>query len=124
MTLNNGDASDVKLAFDGGANMETLAFVKGNTLGIKLNPKTTKLSADYDAFKDKNGWYSLDFEMTGSMKRPIPIPKMGNAVNQIIENKKNEAGKAAQKEIDRQKKAAQDKINQELQNKVKGLIKF
>ncbi len=135
MTLNNGDEGDVKLAFDGSANVDTLEFLKDNTLALKLNPKTTKLSAEYDAFKDDKGWYSLDFEMVGSLKRPLPIPKMGSAVDQILKNKQKEAGDAAQKEIDlkkqeaqdeldRQKQEAEDKAKQELEDKAKELLKF
>jgi len=139
LTLNNGDAGDVKIGFDGSANVETLAFVKGNTLSLKLNPSTTKLAADYDAFKDAQGWYSLDFEMTGSLKKPIPLPKMGSAIGQIMNNKtkeiqnaaqkaidakKKEVQDAAQQEIDRQKKAAEDKAKQDLENKAKEMLKF
>ncbi len=124
LTLNNGDAGDVKIGFDGAANIESLAFIKGNTLSLKLNPATTKLSADYDAFKDAQGWYSLDFEMTGSLKKPIPIPKMGNVVNQVVNNKTKELQNAAQKEIDKQKAAAEDKAKQELENKAKEMLHF
>jgi uncharacterized protein involved in outer membrane biogenesis len=124
LTLNNGDTGDIKLAFDGSANIATLAFLKGNTLSLKLNPKSTKLSSEYDAFKDASGWYSLDFEMTGSLKKPIPLPKLGAPVQQIVNNKKKELETAAQKAIDAKKKEVQDKAQQELENKAKGLLKF
>ena len=124
LDLNNGDKGDIKLAFDGSANIGTMAFVKGNRLSLKLNPATTKLSAEYDNFKDEKGWYSLDFEMTGSLKMPIPIPQLGKAIGGIIENKKKEAEQAAQKEIDKQKQEAEQKAKEELEKKAKELLKF
>jgi uncharacterized protein involved in outer membrane biogenesis len=139
LALNNGDAGDIKVNFTGSVNIGTLEWVKGNRLAMKLNPKTTQLSSDYDPFKDDNGWYSLEFEMTGALKKPIPIPQLGKPVEQIFNNKKNEAEKAvqkqldtkqkevqdaAQKEIDAQKKAAEDKAKQELEDKAKELLKF
>jgi hypothetical protein len=139
LSLNNGDAGDLKLLFNGSANIVSLEFVKGNTLSLKLNPKTTKLSGDYAAFKDAQGWYSLDFEMIGSLKKPIPLPKMGNAVQQIMDSKKkeletaaqkeldkkkNEAETAAQKEIDKKKQEAEQKAKEELEKKAKDLFKF
>jgi uncharacterized protein involved in outer membrane biogenesis len=124
MSLNNGDAGDIKLSFNGSANIVSLEFVKGNTLSLKLNPRTTKLSSEYDAFKDKNGWYSLDFEMIGSLKRPIPIPRFEKAAQQIIDVKKKEAEEAAQKEIDKAKKEAEQKAKEELEQKAKEMLKF
>jgi uncharacterized protein involved in outer membrane biogenesis len=124
LDLNNGDKGDIKLAFDGSANIASLEFIKGNQLSLKLNPATNKISSEYDAFKDEKGWYSLDFEMTGSLKKPIPIPKLGKPVERIIENKKKEVEKAAQKEIDRQKQEAEQKAKEELDKKAKELFKF
>lgn len=124
LALNNGDKSDVKIAFDGSANMETLSFVKGNKLSLKLNPASNKLSSEYDAFKDENGWYSLDFEMTGSLKKPIPIPQLGKPVQQLVNNKKKEIENAANKELDKQKQKAEQKAKEELEQKAKDLLKF
>jgi len=124
LDLNNGDKGDIKLAFDGSANIGTMAFIKGNKLSLKLNPATTKLSPEYDNFKDEKGWYSLDFEMTGSLKMPIPIPQLGKAVGGIIENKKKAAEQAAQKEIDKKKQEAEQKAKEELEKKAKELLKF
>jgi hypothetical protein len=124
LSLNNGDAGDIKLSFDGSANIVSLEFIKGNTLSLKLNPKTTKLSSEYDAFKDARGWYSLDFEMIGSLKKPIPIPKVGTAVQQIMDSKKKGLENAAQKELDKAKKEAEEKAKQELEEKAKELLKF
>jgi len=139
LKLNNGDSGDIKLTFNGSANISTLAFIGGNRLSLKLNPKTTKLASEYDPFKDEAGWYSLDFEMTGALKKPIPIPQLGRPLQQMMENKKKEVEGAAQKEIDKQKKAAEeaaqkeidkkkqeaeDKAKQELENKAKELLKF
>lgn len=124
MALHNGESGDLKLTFNGSANISSLEFVKGNTLSLKLNPKTTKLSSEYDAFKDDKGWYSLDFEMIGSLKRPIPVPKLGKPVQQILDTKKKEMEDAAQKEIDKQKKDAEEKAKKELEQKAKELFKF
>jgi uncharacterized protein involved in outer membrane biogenesis len=124
LDLNNGDKGDIRIAFNGSANMESLAFIKGNDLSLKLDPAKNKVSSEYDAFKDENGWYSLDFEMTGSLKKPIPIPKLGKPVEKLIENKKKEAVTAAQKEIDKQKQKAEQKAKEELEKKAKELFKF
>ncbi len=124
LDLNNGDKGDIKLAFNGSANIGSLAFIKGNDLSLKLNPAKNKVSSEYDAFKDESGWYSLDFEMTGSLKKPIPIPKLGKPVEKMIENKKKEAVTAAQKEIDSQKQKAEQKAKEDLEKKAKELFKF
>jgi len=131
LDLNNGDSGDIKLGFNGSANIGSMEFVKGNLLSLKLNPKSTKLAADYDAFKDDKGWYSLDFELVGALKKPIPIPKFEKAVGKIIDSKKKAAEEAAQKEIDkqkaeieRQKQEAEDKAKQELEDKAKEMFKF
>jgi uncharacterized protein involved in outer membrane biogenesis len=124
LVLNNGDKSDVKVAFDGSANIETLAFIKGNKLSLKLNPASNKLSSEYDAFKDENGWYSLDFEMVGSLKKPIPIPQLGKPVQQLMNNKKKELENAANKELEKQKQKAEQKAKEELEKKAKELLKF
>jgi len=139
MALHNGDAGDIKLTFNGSASIDKLEFIRGNTLSLKLNPKTTRLSSEYDAFKDELGWYAIDFEMTGSLKKPIPIPKLGRPIQQIfdvkkkelenaaqkeIDKKKKEVEDAAQKELDRQKKEAEEKVKQELEQKAKEMLKF
>jgi uncharacterized protein involved in outer membrane biogenesis len=139
LALNNGDSGDIKVGFKGSANISSLEFIRGNRLSLKLNPKSTQLADEYEPFKDENGWYSLEFEMTGSLKKPIPIPQLGKPVQQMIDNKKKEAEKAvqkaidskkkeaqdaAQKEIDRVKKEAEDKARQELEDKAKEMLKF
>ena len=146
LALNNGDKGDIKLTFNGGANIASMEFVKGNRLSLKLNPATTKLAADYDPFKDEKGWYSLDFEMIGSLKKPIPMPKFEKAVQQIFDAKKKALEDTAQKEIDkqkqelekqkqeiedkakqeldRQKQEAEDKAKQELEQKAREMLKF
>jgi len=131
LDLNNGDKGDIKLTFNGGANIGSMEFIKGNRLSLKLNPSTTKLAADYDPFKDEKGWYSLDFEMIGSLKKPIPMPKFEKAVQQIFDAKKKAVEDAAQKEIDkqkqeleRQKQEAEDKAKQELEEKAREMLKF
>ena len=131
LALNNGDKGDIKLTFNGGANIASLEFIKDNRLSLKLNPTTTKLAADYDAFKDEKGWYSLDFEMIGSLKKPIPMPKFEKAVQQIIDVKKKAVEDAAQKEInkqkqglERQKQEAEDKAKQELEQKAREMLNF
>jgi len=131
LDLNNGDKGDIKLTFNGGANIASMEFIRDNRLSLKLNPATTKLAADYDPFKDEKGWYSLDFEMTGSLKRPIPMPKFEKAVQQIFDTKKKAVEDAAQKEIDkqkqeleRQKQEAEEKAKQELEDKAREMLKF
>jgi AsmA protein len=131
LALDNGDKGDIKLTFNGGANIGSLEFIKGNRLSLKLNPTTTKLAADYAPFKDEKGWYSLDFEMIGSLKKPIPMPKFEKAVQQIFDSKKKAVEDAAQKEIDkqkqeleRQKQEAEEKAKQELEEKAKEMLKF
>jgi hypothetical protein len=119
LTLNNGDAGDIKLGFDGSANIGTLEFIKGNTLSLKLNPRSTQLASEYEPFKDEKGWYSLDFEMLGSLKKPIPMPKMGKAIDQMIKNKSKELENAAQKQIDAKKKEAQDAAQKAIDAKKK-----
>jgi len=114
LILHNGEAGDAKITFNGKANIETMAFIKGNVLALKLHPHLTRdLPKEYESFKDKEGWAILEFELTGSLKKPIPMPKLDKPIQNIIEQKKEEA-----------KKSAEDQLKKQLEDKAKELIKF
>ncbi|MFC1767662.1 AsmA family protein [Candidatus Margulisiibacteriota bacterium] len=114
LIVHNGKMGDVEIKFNGKANMGTMKFIKGNVLELRLNPVIAKdLPAEYDVFVDKDGWASLEFELTGSLKKPIPIPKLGKPVQKIID-----------KEKERVQKEAEEQLKKQLEDKAKELFKF
>ena len=114
LLLHNGETGDAKITFNGKANIGTMRFLRGNVLSLKLNPRLTKdLPKEYDVFKDKEGWAELEFELTGSLTKPIPVPRLEKPVQKIIE-----------KEKERIKKEAEEQLKKQLEEKAKELFKF
>jgi uncharacterized protein involved in outer membrane biogenesis len=121
------DESDFKLYFNGGADLKSLRWVPGNKMTLKLAPHLTKdLPREYSIFKDPKGWFEIAFELTGSLKMPIPRPILDKPLEVVtekvkakIEAKKVEVETAVKTEV--ATKAAEAKI--ELENKAKDAIK-
>ncbi|MEM2954965.1 MAG: AsmA family protein [Candidatus Nanoarchaeia archaeon] len=125
----NGDKSDLKLYFRGSANLEKLTFVPGNLLTLKVSPRI--MPRELDVFKDKTGWGIFEFEFTGSLKKPLPIPKFEKPVEKIkekigeeIENKKKEEEERLKKEVEQKVEETKEKLKKEGEEKLKELIKF
>ena len=127
---------DLKVGFDGGLSLSSLQYIKGNRLRLKGSPAITKnLSREYNLLRDDQGWLEVDFELKGSLKKPIPMPIFEKAVDKLkkkVEEKINtelkKAEEDAKKKLEAEKKRlaeeAKKKLEEEAKNKLKNLIKF
>jgi uncharacterized protein involved in outer membrane biogenesis len=135
----NFDNPEFKLLFNGGIDIGRLTWVPGNRLTTKLSPAIGQnLPQEFSLFKDQNGWWELTFEITGSLKKPIPKPilekPLEKAVGKIkveIEAKKIEIEQKAQqaltsKEAEAQKalEAEKARLQEEAKKKLQEMIKF
>ncbi len=125
----NGDKGDIKLNFKGSANMGAMKFMSGNLLTLKTSPRITP--KDLGAFTDKDGWGVFEFELTGSLKKPIPIPKFTKPVEKIkekleeeIETKKKEEEERLKKEAEEKTEELKEQLKEEGEEKLKELLKF
>ncbi len=123
---------DLMLNFSGGVDLNSLTWVAGNRLSLKLSPRiTTGLSREYDLLRDPSGWLEAVFELTGSLKLPIPRP----VLDKPLDNLKKKAEEKVQALIDEEKKKAEEALKQkaaeeterlkkEASEKLRELIKF
>ena len=114
----NGNKGDLKFNFKGSANMKTLKFVPGNLLTLKTSPRVTP--KDLEAFTDKDGWGVFEFELTGALKKPIPIPKLGKPIEKVTEKAKE----SIKKEADEKAEELKEQLKEEGEEKLKELFNF
>ncbi len=124
--------NDFKLGFIGGVDLNSLTWVSGNRLTLNLAPQiTTGLGKEYSLLRDASGWLEVTFELTGSLKMPIPKP----ILDKPLENLKKKVEEKAQTAINEEKKKAEititnkaseeaARLKKEAGNKLKDLIKF
>ena len=129
-------SKELKVGFHGGIDIGKLSFVPGNRLNLKASPAATKgIGKEYDLFRDKDGWFELDFQLTGSLKKPIPLPVLEKPVEKVIEKvkikieaKTIEVKKQAEQKIDEEKQRLADEAKkqaeEEAKKQLKNLIKF
>ncbi|OGB88194.1 hypothetical protein A3J44_06390 [candidate division WOR-1 bacterium RIFCSPHIGHO2_02_FULL_45_12] len=126
------DSKDVKANFAGGADLGNQQWVPGNRLSLRLSPDATKgLAKEFSLFRDKDGWFELTVEMTGSLTKPVPKPILDKPIEQAlgkiklkIEAKEVEIKQQVQTEIDKKAEAAKKTIEDEAKKKLKELIRF
>ena len=123
---------DLKLNLNGGVDLNLLTWVAGNRLTLSLSPASTAgLSKEYSLLRDPSGWLEVTFELTGSLKMPIPKP----ILDKPMENLKKKVEAKAQAIIDEEKSKAEaavtkkvseesERLKNEAIDKIKGLIKF
>jgi len=124
-------SGDLKVKFNGGVDLAKLIWVKGNRLNLKASPKVTQgLSREFNIFRDKTGWVELDFELTGSLKKPIPVPILNKPIEKAIEKvklkieaKKVEIQKQAEDKIQEEAKKAEDEAKKQLEEEAKKQLK-
>lgn len=116
----NAEQAGMRAEFGGKADLLAQKYVAGNNLNLKLSPQnTTKIPPAYNIFRDKaTGWSSLDFELTGALSKPIPVPKLGEAP--AVKQEKERI----QKEIDKQVETEKQRLEKEAEKKLKELFKF
>ena len=94
---------DVKADFTGSLDLGEMQYVSGNTLTVWLSPTAAKsLPKEYEMLKDKTGAASMDFELTGSLTKPIPLPKFGTLIKKTIEKEQEKATQKIKEEINKQ----------------------
>ena len=124
--------NDFKLGFTGGVDLNSLTWVAGNRLTLNLAPHiTTGIGKEYDLLRDSSGWLEVTFELTGSLKMPIPRP----ILDKPLENLKKKVEEKAQAIINEEKKKAEtaitnkvseeaERLKKEAGEKLRDLIKF
>jgi hypothetical protein len=126
------EGGDIKVNFSGAADLKALNWIKGNRLTLKLSPAASQgISKEFDFFRDKQGWFELMFEMTGSLKKPIPMPILDkpmeaviNKVKVMVEAKKIEIITQAQQTASKEVEKATQQLKEEAAKQLKDLIKF
>lgn len=134
---------DIKASFNGSADLANLAWVPGNRLVTRLSPAITKdLPKEFSILRDEKGWLELTFELTGSLKTPLPKPVLDQPVEkaigklklkieakkmeteekakQVVEEEKKKAEEAAQEKVEE----AKEQVKEKAKEKLKELIKF
>lgn len=125
LILHNGEEGDAKITFNGKANIGTKEFISGNVLALKLNPRLTKgMSKEWEPFIDKEGWLTVEFELTGSLTKPIPIPKLDKPMQKMIEKEQEKAKEQVESEVEKKKQEAEEQLQREMEEKAKELLKF
>ncbi len=116
----NAEKAGIKAEFTGKADLVDQKYLPGNDLNLKLSPQnTSRIPAQYNIFKDKTtGWTIMDFELTGPLAKPIPVPKLEKAP--IVEQEKKRIESEAQQKIDAEKK----RLEEEAKKKLKEMLKF
>ncbi|MDD5593401.1 MAG: AsmA-like C-terminal region-containing protein, partial [Candidatus Margulisbacteria bacterium] len=128
------EETDSRLYFNGSADLNSLKWVPGNRLTLKLAPAlTSDLPKETSIFKDKDGWLELTFELTGDLKKPIPKPILAKSFEAAV-GKFNVKVEAAKVEIEQKakaelaskeaeaKKAAEERLKEEAKGKLKELF--
>ena len=134
---------DINVVFKGGLDLAKLKYVSGNRLTLKGSPGLTKnLPPEYNLFRNEEGWLEATFELTGDLKKPLPVPvlekplekaidklkikieakkvEIEDAAKQKAEEEKKRLEEEAQKQADEAKKKAEEEAKKQLKN----LIKF
>ncbi len=124
--------NDFKLNFKGGIDLNRLIWIAGNRLTLSLAPHaTTGLSKEFELLRDPSGWLELTFELTGSLKLPIPKPIFEKPVENLKKKVEEKATKIINEEKEKAKTAITNKVSEEAERlkedaakKIKELIKF
>lgn len=122
--------NDISVDFKGGVDLNRLIWVAGNRLTLKLPPRLTSgLGKEYQLLRDSAGWLELTFELTGSLKLPIPKP----ILEKPVENLKKKVEEKAKAVIETEKVKVEstvtskvseetERLKKEAADKIKGLF--
>lgn len=113
--MDNGEAGDAVVDFAGSLDLVKQQYVSGNTVTLRLSPRVAP--KELDAFKDSNGWAVVEFELTGSLSKPIPIPKFGKVLENVVKHEVTKSINAAvSKEVSKQEQQLQKEVEKGLKN--------
>lgn len=114
------DHKEIRLNFKGGLDLERLRWVEGNRLTLALPPHATKdLSREYNLLRDPSGWLEATFELTGSLKIPVPRPVLDKPLDKAVKK----AEEKVQKVIDEQKEQAKAAVTRQVSAEAERLKK-
>jgi uncharacterized protein involved in outer membrane biogenesis len=117
----NANNADIKINFDGSVNLDKLLFIGGNLLKIRLEkPMAGQLGPEIDLFRNKDGSATFEFELTGSLAKPIPVPRLQKVVDKAIDQVKDQIIKKLEPQKEKLKEDAQKKLEEE----AKKIFKF
>lgn len=124
--------TDLLAAFAGGVDFNKMEYRPGNRLNLKFSPAATgTLPKELSIFKDAQGFTSVDFELLGSLTKPIPSPRFEKAIEvgvgkikAKIEAEKIEIETKAKEEIKKSGEEAKKQLEEEAKKKVKEILKF
>jgi uncharacterized protein involved in outer membrane biogenesis len=114
----NGEGGDLVVDFKGSLNLIKKKYVPGNVLTLRLSPATAP--KELDAFKDSSGWAEVEFELTGSLSKPIPVPKLDKVLEKAKEKAVEEAKEEAKEEVEKKL----DELKEDAGEKLKELLNF
>ncbi|MFA4905781.1 MAG: AsmA family protein [Candidatus Margulisiibacteriota bacterium] len=124
--------TDLQAAFTGGLDFNKMEYRPGNRLNLKFSPTATgTLPKELSIFKDAQGFTSVDFELLGSLTKPIPSPRFEKAIEvgvgkikAKIEAEKIEIETKAKEELKKTGEEAKKQLEEEAKKKVKEILKF
>lgn len=124
--------TDLQAAFTGGLDFNKMEYRPGNRLNLKFSPAATgTLPKELSVFKDAQGFTSVDFELLGSLAKPIPSPRFEKAIEvgvgkikAKIEAEKIEIETKAKEELKKSGEEAKKQLEEEAKKKVKEILKF
>ena len=122
--------NDITVDFKGGVDLNRKAWVSGNRLTMKIPPRLTSgLGKEYQLLRDSSGWLELTFELTGSLKLPIPKPILDKPVEKLKEKVEEKAKAVIEAEKAKVESAVTSKVSEETErlkkeaaDKIKGLF--
>ncbi|MCX5750457.1 MAG: AsmA family protein [Candidatus Saganbacteria bacterium] len=78
--------TDIKVSFNGSADLIAFVWQKGNNLKFVFSKDlAAKLPKEYSILKNSQGEAELEVELTGSLKNPVPVPKIQKTVDKVIQ---------------------------------------
>lgn len=120
--------TDLEVGFKGGLNFNNMEYQKGNLLTLKLSPTAAKgLPKEFSVFKDERDYVNVDFELLGSLYKPIPSPRLDKPIEATIGKLKLKID--AQKIILESKvkntaSAEAEELKKKAAEKIKEILKF
>jgi len=124
--------TDLQLAFKGSLDFNTMKYIEGNRLTLKFSPEASKeLPREFSVLKDEKGFTEVDFELTGSLTKPIPLPRLEKPLKATIgklkvkvEAKAVELESKAKEEASKQLEEERKILEEEAKKKIKTILKF
>lgn len=131
--------TDLQTEFQGTLDFNKMEYIAGNKLNLKLSPSITKdLPRELSIFRDDKGFVSVDFELQGSLYKPIPSPLFQKPFEAVvgklnikieakkveIETKVQQQLKTMEAEAKQKAEEEQKRLEKEAKKKIKEIFRF